>query len=292
MEATEEFPEGETVVPLIELKRWRQLARTAVGGGIGDVLTFRLTKPTVKPTRFTVAEINPDPALEELGHLRMAPGWTLLGISELVGGNGCGVVFAVREHERREATRWLFKVCEAGEVSIEELRDGERKPPKSISVVMNAVEGPPTPESFVQASLLFRELLEYGASWHDIYWGDKYLIDLPPWEEGWDPDTVIRGRERSVTMSSPSEARNALELEVMRGPGYWKAKGELPDHFRPVVIRRGSEVTVRFSTYGERYRVHVLTHEDRYDFSSPMRTPARSGIVFRAATLRQSGFLY
>ncbi len=190
----DEIEPGETIIPLIEMERVRRCIRKALIPDKESEVTV-MTQGDVRKGEWTFAALHSGSLFDELGHLEMVPGWSLVGAAERQGGNGMGTVFAVREGREGEAIEWLCESCASGRVSLQDLRNGEAKPPESISVVMNTFTGPSTAESFAQASLMWRQLLAYGASWHGIEWEVRKLIDETPWDFGHDPSNAYVGGE-------------------------------------------------------------------------------------------------
>lgn len=57
------------------------------------------------------------------------------------------------------------------------------KPPSAIDNVMDVIDGTRTPWSYVSACLLDRELRDFGATWHGVWWGHQIVVDDDPWSD-------------------------------------------------------------------------------------------------------------
>ena len=55
------------------------------------------------------------------------------------------------------------------------------KPSEALDDVMEAIEGDGTPWSYLAASLLRRELSDFGAAWHGVHWSLHFVLDEDPW---------------------------------------------------------------------------------------------------------------
>lgn len=153
----------------------------------------------------------------EVSGLRLRPDWRLGAYAYRSGGNGNGVVWALppgspapRKIGRSEAS--LFAPpWPAGGRSFAE-----------------AIEGDGSLLSYLHASILIREVGEYGALWHGVGWGDSVLVDRVPPDEPW------TFHERP------------------------------PRRLVPRVIRRGGDVVVEFWSVCRRGQVRLYRHVDRY----------------------------
>ena len=96
--------------------------------------------------------------------LRIKPGYVLRAYQFYEGGNGNAFVYAVpktepfpdpQECQARSPSHFL----------------GPPVPPNALPTVAEAIEGDNSPWSYLQASILVRELQEFGAMWHGVTWG-------------------------------------------------------------------------------------------------------------------------
>jgi hypothetical protein len=133
--------------------------------------------------------------------------------------------------------------------SIEE--GGATKPPLPPNAydVMERVKGDGSPVSYLSASLLSREIAEFGAYWHAIRWGTHIILDS---------ESKLEALRKRV----PSEAG----LEPFR---WWEPK---PSEWRPTVRifnvkdrgRDMKETIVSFYTYSPLSREGIYHHVDHY----------------------------
>lgn len=110
--------------------------------------------------------------------LRLKDGYMLHGCRYVANGNGNGLVCAIRE----ENCHFDLPSMESGDsivfpISIEDFESAEGTLPD----FREAIEGDGTPWSYFSASILARELLEYGALWHGVSWYTYQILDAPPW---------------------------------------------------------------------------------------------------------------
>ncbi len=134
------------------------------------------SNPTVAPPtpnpqgRWFVSITNPGAALLKLPGLRVKTGFRLIGYLYRDGEKGSGVVWAVPEA--------LSTIAQ-----LEKALLSSTDPPKpegALANFMNAIEGDQSRLSFVIASILRRELLEFGAIGTGKSWGHHRLIERVP----------------------------------------------------------------------------------------------------------------
>lgn len=53
------------------------------------------------------------------------------------------------------------------------------KPSFALDDFMEVIEGDKTPLSYLQASIVYHELHEFGAIWHGVSWGQDVILPLP-----------------------------------------------------------------------------------------------------------------
>jgi hypothetical protein len=117
------------------------------------------------------SKVNPNLVLEPFKRLWLKPGFTLGAYQFHQSGNGHGVVWAAPIESEFPSPHEF----------IDNVEDGYRlpRPPDAIEV-MDALEGDGTPRSYLQASILCRELWEFGAIWHGVDWRDVTVVDREP----------------------------------------------------------------------------------------------------------------
>ena len=117
--------------------------------------------------------------------LRVKPGWTLHAHQFRNGGNGNGFVWAMPdgvEFREPESGKDLLWTC-VFSTPFAYLQFRTPKPPDALPNFMEAIEGDGSAFSFLCASILARELREFGAMWHGRFWNDVEL-------KGDDPEVV------------------------------------------------------------------------------------------------------
>ena len=183
--------------------------------------------------------------------LQMKEGYTLHGCRYFASGNGNGLVCATKEEN---CNFELLPIVNGDLVlfpmSAEEFESVEG----TLSDFMQAIEGDGTPWSYLSASILARELLEYGALWHGASWSTYTLLDVPPWEL----TSLQDGASHKDTLSPRED---------------WTWVGDEPNNWRPRVdfLNGRPRVTIyAFSALGgEHITEFVDTYSpDAYTFES------------------------
>jgi hypothetical protein len=129
-----------------------------------------------RSNRWVVSTVNPAAALAKLPGLRLKPGMRMVSYVFQGKDDGVGIVWAVPE--AMSTTSALERVI-AADVS---------RPPKpggALEHFMGAVEGDRSTASFVVASLLRRELEEFGATGKRVNWSQHQLIEAVPSQVKW-----------------------------------------------------------------------------------------------------------
>ena len=183
--------------------------------------------------------------------LRLKDGYILHGCRYVTHGNGNGLVCATREENCNSDLLPIMN----GElaplpISIEafESIDG------TLSDFMEAIEGDGSPWSYFSASILARELQEYGALWHGASWSTCTILDVAPWE-------LTASKVDASHMDSPSPRES------------WTWTQDEPVDWRPRVEFIHGRPRVTFYAYsalgGERISKFIDTYPpDAYTFES------------------------
>src|SRR5215469_7088273 len=125
------------------------------------------------PEGWSFSRADPMQMLLVAKSLRMRPGYILRAYQFRQGGNGNGFVYAVPEGspfpepgdcQARNASHFLTPPV----------------PPGALPEFAEALEGDNSPWSFVEASILVRELHELGALWHGVAWGTHTILGENP----------------------------------------------------------------------------------------------------------------
>lgn len=135
--------------------------------------TFHHTTKTVPEGRWLVSTVNPADALLRLPGLRLKPGLRLVSYLYRAEKAGAGIVWAVAEPG--STTAHLEQA-----LPRKSNPDHFPKPTGGLPDFMMAIEGNRSPASFLVASLLQRELQEFGALGLRCNWSHHRLIDSIP----------------------------------------------------------------------------------------------------------------
>ncbi|HYW32560.1 MAG TPA: hypothetical protein VE869_13765 [Gemmatimonas sp.] len=186
--------------------------------------------------------------------LRIKQGFTLRAYGFSAGGDGNGVIWAMPSGLSLPPPDQCPRV--------EEAFLSPPKPADALDNVMQAIEGDGSPFAYLSASILTRELGEFGAKWHGISWGRKRIIDRKP---------LHRGPARA-----PRDAGSR-----------WKWLEPVPRQWRPQTEQTGDGVAVRFYVYDDIGMERLIEVTDSfipgsYAFATASKEIAvgGSGIIF------------
>lgn len=143
----------------------------AIADHLRDRVQRAATLPESVPEGWSISPVSPTRLVRAFDALRLKQGMTLHAYVFRSGGNGNGVVWAMPEHVPPPPPEACPRL------------DGFLTPPKpadALDDLMDAIEGDGSPFSFLSASLLARELREFGARWHGISWGACRVIGQGP----------------------------------------------------------------------------------------------------------------
>ncbi|GAP99371.1 hypothetical protein [Leptolyngbya sp. NIES-2104] len=126
-----------------------------------------------------ISTANPGTALMKVPSLKLKPGFRLVSYLYRIGDDGTGATWALPE--QFSTTSHLEKaLLTAGD------RDMPPKPESALADFMDAIDGDHSPMSFVIASLLRCELLEFGKVGRIATWSHHRLLNslpaLPNWQ--------------------------------------------------------------------------------------------------------------
>ncbi len=176
------------------------------------------------PDGWSKSRVDPNRLLEFFPPLRVREGLTLRAYQFVENGNGNGVVWAMPEDaefpEPDQCPRLENHLLKAP------------KPFDALDDNMEAIEGDDSPQSYLSASLLRRELKDFGALWHGQQWTWHTVLDSNPWKESPTPDEI-----------EPSLDRPQSEASA------WKWAQPKPLDWTPRVEMEAERVTVTFHTY-------------------------------------------
>ncbi|QAV16168.1 hypothetical protein EB820_19450 [Brevibacillus agri] len=113
---------------------------------------------------------NPESIVRAFSHLRIKEGYKLRAYQYTDGANGNGIVWALPvDTELPDPNE-----CQR----LEEHFLSAPKPSFALADFMQAIDGDRTPLSYLQASIVFHELHEFGAMWHGTSWGRDIILPL------------------------------------------------------------------------------------------------------------------
>jgi hypothetical protein len=208
-----------TTFPLTKVQRLRKKAATLAH------------PPDDGPEGWSQSAVDPMAVLAVFKTLRIRDGYILRAYQFRAGGNGNGIVWAMPvDVEFPEPDN-----CPRLEDSFLE----PPKPPTALDDVMKAIDGDGSPLSYLSASLLCRELGEFGAMWHGCSWS-----------------------EHSILGESPFTARRKRTIAC--DPWGWKWRGAKPEEWQPQVGEEKNKVTVTFFTYSGLMPEGIRCHTDTF----------------------------
>lgn len=225
--------------------------RNVQGFAIERVLEFQEQcrkageSPAEAPEGWSISKADPMQMLLAAESLRIKPDYILRAYQFREDGNGNAFVYAVpktapfpdpQECQSRSPSHFL----------------GPPVPPNALPTVAEAIKGDNSPWSYLQASILVRELQEFGAMWHGVTWGTHWLL-------GANPLTMHRKKEVGTTSSLP---------DGIGRPSQWRWLKPKPRLWQPQVVQSDSIARVLFHTYSGYDRQTIYRHQDEYQTGS------------------------
>lgn len=159
-----ELPEPESIDDLSLLFKYGGLPKSS--------------QPAAHPPQWFISTVNPAAPLMKLPGLKLKPELRLVSYLYRTEQSGVGLVWAIPE--ALSTTAHLEKALAASS-SISQFP----KPEGALSHFMEAVEGDRSPASYLVASLLRRELQEFGATGDRSNWSYHVLLDAVPTNQRW-----------------------------------------------------------------------------------------------------------
>jgi len=185
--------------------------------------------PERTPNGWSKSPIEPARILTVFSKLRVREGYVLRAYVFKEDGNSSGFVWALPADAEFQSPE-----------DCPRLESHFLKPPKPFDALddfMEAVAGDDSPESYLQASILRRELKEFAAGWHGVKWGMQNVLDDDPW--------------RARPAESPEETSPFLYPRSERGQ--WKWRAPKPVSWRPEVRFEAGKAIVTYHTYTALY---------------------------------------
>ncbi len=140
---------------------------------------------------------------------------------------------------------------------------------EQLAPAISAFEGKQCFRAYLEASLLIREISEFGAWWHGLSWGPHVIVDSNP-------------------LGSEPEDSTPARLSQLSEPDQWQWSDPIPVDWRwSVELGDGGGATVRFITHQPVGRETFILHTDRYQAGSWLPESSKrvlgsgpSGIIF------------
>jgi hypothetical protein len=181
------------------------------------------------------SKADPSLLLKDIESLRLKKGYVLRAYTSRSGGNGNGVVWAMPESSPFSEP----KDC----LAYDEAAFSAPRPPSTLEPT-EVIEGDGSPWSYFCASLLMRELWEFGALWHGTSWGACSVITSnDPWVE------------------KSEEYLDESKMLSKKPDWEWDHK---PESFKPSVTVGEKEVKVQFVYYDPVGRETLCLATDNY----------------------------
>ena len=229
----------------------QQVAAVAAGPTPSEVVHFRAADiaktrerfaetaavPESTPEGWSKSAVDPTKVLTLYPALRLREGFTLRGYQFKSEGNGNGYVWAMPV----DADYPEPKDCPRLESNL----FNAPKPYDALDDVMEAIEGNDSAEAYLQASLLRRELKDFGAMWHGVTWGTHHVVDVNPLLQVAD--------ENADPMRQP-----------MSNPRDWTWLEAKPTDWVPRVALEPTRAVVTFYTYSGYEKEAIYRHVDVY----------------------------
>jgi hypothetical protein len=191
-----------------------------------------------EPQGWSKSRVDPGQLVEIFKPLRLRTGYVLRAYVFREEGNGNGVVWALPADAEFPAPQ----DCP----TLESHMLKAPKPSDALDDAMEAIEGDGSAWSYMAASLLRRELLEFGALWHGCRWNTHFVLGEDPWKAG-----------------PPKEGDSPMEHPTS-SVEQWKWLETRPTDWRPQVRMEGDRVSVVFYTYSGLSQEGVFRHTDTY----------------------------
>ncbi|MBA2176037.1 hypothetical protein H0266_14160 [Halobacillus locisalis] len=118
-----------------------------------------------------ISRHNPEHIVRAFSQLRIKDGFKLRGYQFTEGGNGNGIVWALKDDQELPPPEQCPR--------LEDEFLNPPKPDEAFDDFMVAVEGDRSPLSYLQAAICSHELYEFGAMWHGISWGREQVMGRP-----------------------------------------------------------------------------------------------------------------
>ena len=208
------------------------------------------TLPNDVPEGWSKSTIDPMAVLAVFDSLWIKPGYQLRAFQFRERSNGNGFVWAMPAEADLPEPRECPRVSGVHFLN-------PHKPPAALDDVMEAVQGDGSPWSYLCASLLARELGEFGAVWHGCDWSLHTILGENPLQYPANSGGRYRlGPPDEWTWLEPTPRLWQPQVAV-RGISFFGRSARLP-------LLGGRKVEVTFFTFSELDVEAIYRHIDRY----------------------------
>jgi hypothetical protein len=232
------------LAPMPSVTQIEQLRKNAVEVwsppvDVGDDQDFQFPEqdPEPAPAGWAKSEHDPNKLVDLFKPLRLRKGYVLRAYIFRENGNASGVVWAMPENAEFPEPK--------DSPTLENHIFNAPKPWDALDDLMEAIEGDGSQWSYLAASVLRRELREFGASWHGIDWGTHVLLEGDPWKK-------------------PSAEDEFPPSHPTTPAGQWKWSAARPQHWAPTVRIEPGQVTVTFYTFTGKAPERIFRHTETY----------------------------
>jgi len=189
--------------------------------------------PRHYPEGWSKSKMCPMKVLKAFPSLQIKKGYVLRAYQFISGSNGNGIVWAMPEDS-------VFPEPEECSKSKDSFPSNCPMPEDALENVMDIIEGDGSNLSYISASILAREISEFGACWHGCSWSSHTILD----------DQL---------------SCDEFTLEEMDD---WDWHEEKPNEWRSSVQKIKNKVVVTFYTYTGFDRAGIVRHSDTFSFGS------------------------
>ena len=193
--------------------------------------------PPDLPEGWCRSPVDPGRIVAAFPSLKLKKGFVLRGYVFRSSGNGNGVVWAMPTASSFPGAN----ACPSMEGTFLEAP----RPPEAIDP-MEALDGDGTPLAYLSASLLVRELWEFGAEWHGCEWSTHTILCADPW-------------------TRPPPKQPAREFTHLTD---WIWADDKPTEWQPTVITERDSRQVVFHSFTGLKQERIERHVDRYTAGS------------------------
>lgn len=190
--------------------------------------------------------------------LRLKPGYKLIAYLFREGGNGNGKVWAIPQDVIPPAP----ELCTDFDTNYHLHFLRPPKPGGALNVA-EVLEGDGSPKSYLSASLLLREIQEFGAMWHGIIWGAHTIIGSDPWLKIDDKDESASSYDTLNLEEFIWGKSQRISSWISSEEGWQWIKGK-PKDWSIMYINKGKIHQISFITHNSRGLEQLIRHYDVY----------------------------